>query len=75
MPILNSQTFLWLSLPVHYMVTDGALLAEITWCDPSSFLSMFSLLLKEHNFDFYLPSLQLVLWSVAAVKRLPVHQP
>ena len=26
-------------------------------------------------FDFYLPSLQLVLCRVAAVKRLPVHQP
>ena len=36
---------------------------------------MFSLLLKELIFEFYLPSLQLVLCRVAAVKRLPVHQP
>ena len=34
-----------------------------------------SLLLKELIFYFYLPSLQLVLCSMAAVKRLPVHQP
>ena len=34
----------------------------------------FSLLLKELIFDFYLPSLQLVLFRVAAVKRLRVHQ-
>ena len=33
-----------------------------------------SLLLKELIFYFYLPSLQLVLCSVAAVKRLPIHQ-
>ena len=36
---------------------------------------MISLLLKELIFYFYLPSLQLVLCRVAAVKRLPVHQP
>ena len=30
---------------------------------------------KGTHFDFYLPSLQLVLCCVAAVKRLPVHQP
>ena len=46
-----------------------------TQYDPSSFLWMFSLLLKELIFYFYLPSLQLVLCSVSAVKRLPVHQP
>ena len=67
--------FLWLSLPGHYRVTDEALLAETTLSDPSSFLWMFSLLLKEFIFEFYLPSLQLVLCRVAAVKRLPVHQP
>ena len=39
--------FLWLSLPSHYRVTDEALLAETT----SSFLWMFSLLLKEHIFE------------------------
>ena len=38
-------------------------------------LSQGSLLLKELIFDFYLPSLQLVLCRVAAVERLPVHQP
>ena len=31
--------------------------------------------LKVLSFYFYLPSLQLVLCRVAAVKRLPVHQP
>ena len=67
--------FLWLSLPSHYRVTDEALLAETTLYGPSSFLWMFSLLLKELIFEFYLPSLQLVLCRVAAVKRLPVHQP
>ena len=46
--------FLWLSLPGHYRVTDEALLAETTQYDPSSFLWMFSLLLKELIFDFYL---------------------
>ena len=40
-----------------------------------SFLMNVSLHLKELSFDFYLHSLQLVLCSVAAVKRLPVHQP
>ena len=39
------------------------------------FLMNVSLLLKEHIFYFYLPLLQLVLRSVAAVNRLPVHQP
>ena len=34
-----------------------------------------SLLLKDLISDFYLTSLQLVLCRVAAVKRLPVHQP
>ena len=32
-------------------------------------------LLKDLISDFYLTSLQLVLCSMAAVKRLPVHQP
>ena len=41
----------------------------------SSFIWMFSLLLKDLISDFYLTSLQLVLCRVAAVKRLPVHQP
>ena len=36
---------------------------------------MLSLLLKDLISDFYLNSLQQVLCSVAAVKRLPVHQP
>ena len=36
---------------------------------------MFLLLLKDLISDIYLISLQLVLFSVAAVKRLPVHQP
>ena len=35
----------------------------------------FSLLLKELIFEFYFPSLQQVLCRLAAVKRLPVHQP
>ena len=55
--------------------TDEALLAETTQYDPPSFLWMFSLLLKDLISDFYLTSLQLVLCRVAAVKRLPVHQP
>ena len=38
-------------------------------------VSPFSLLLKDLISDFYLTSLQLVLCRVAAVKRLPVHQP
>ena len=66
---------IFISLPGHYRVTDEALLAETTQYNPSSFFWMFSLLLKELIFYFYLPSLQLVLYSVAAVKRLPVHQP
>ena len=45
--------FLWLSLPGHYRVTDEALLAETTKYDPSSFLWMFSLLLKELIFYFH----------------------
>ena len=40
---------------------------------------MYKIMKKLHKidfiFDFYLPSLQLVLCRVAAVKRLPVHQP
>ena len=67
--------FLWLSLPGDYRVTDEALLVETTWFDPPSFLWMFSLLLKDLISDFNFTSLQLVLCSVAAVKRLPVHQP
>ena len=46
--------FLWLPLPAHYMVTDEALFAETTYYDPSSFLWMFSLLLKELIFDLFL---------------------
>ena len=38
-------------------------------------LEFHSLLLKDLISDFYLPSLQLVLCSVPAVKRLPAHQP
>ena len=45
--------FLWLSLPDHYRVSDEALLAETTQYDLSSFLWMFSLLLKELMFEFY----------------------
>ena len=45
---------MWFSLPGHYRVTDEALLAETTKYDQSSFLWMFSLLLKELIFDFYL---------------------
>ena len=56
----NAIRFLLLSLPVHYRVTDEALLAETTWYDPSSFLWMFLLLLKELIRDFYL--LRGVLW-------------
>ena len=37
--------------------------------------TLFSLLLNDLISDFNLHSLQLVLCSVAAVKRLPVHQP
>ena len=40
-----------------------------------SFYTGFSLLLKDLVSDFYLTSLQLVLCRMAAVKRLPVHQP
>ena len=40
-----------------------------------SVLEFHSLFLKDLISDFYLPSLQLVLCSVAAVKRLPVYQP
>ena len=36
---------------------------------------VFPLLLKDIISDFYLTLLQLVLCRVAAVKRLPVHQP
>ena len=38
-------------------------------------LTRVSVALKKLIFYFYLPSLQLVLCRVAAVKRLPVHQP
>ena len=44
--------FLWLLLPGHYRVTDEALLAETTYYYPSSFLWMFSLLLKGTHFLF-----------------------
>ena len=44
--------FLWFSLPGHYSDTGEALLAETTYYDPSSFLWMFSLLLKELIFLF-----------------------
>ena len=37
--------------------------------------SLASLLLKKLIFDFYLPSLQLMLCSLVAVKCLPIHQP
>ena len=36
-------------------VTDEALLADTTSYDPSSLVWMFSLLLKELNFDFDIP--------------------
>ena len=39
------------------------------------FLMNVYIVLKDLISDFYLTSLQLVLCSVAAVKRLPVHQP
>ena len=61
--------FLWLSFPGHYRFTDEALFMT------HLVLIIFSLLLKELSFYFYLPSLQLVVCSVAAVKRLPGHQP
>ena len=57
------SSFLWLSLPGGCGVAGGALLAD------ASFLIFIWLS------DFYLASLQLVLCRVAAVKRLPVHQP
>ena len=38
-------------------------------------MNVFITLKGSHLFYFYLPSLQLVLCSVAAVKCLPVHQP
>ena len=56
-------------------VTDEAFLAETSKYGPSTFLRMCPLLLKERTFEFYLPTLQPVLCSAAAVKRLPVHQP
>ena len=46
--------FLWLSLPGDYRVNDEALLAETTQYDTPSFLSMFSLLLKDLISEFYL---------------------
>ena len=61
--------FLGLSLPSHYRVTDEALLAETTEFDPVSVLWMFSLLLKKPIFDFYWPSLQLVLCSVVVNQK------
>ena len=42
---------------------------------PTSSISMRKVHVNMILFEFYLPSLQLVLCSVAAVKRLPVHQP
>ena len=45
--------FLWLLLPDDYRVTDEALLAKTTWYDTSSFLWMFSLLVKDLISDFY----------------------
>ena len=44
--------FLWCRLPDHYTVTGEDLLAETTYHDSSSFLWMFSLLLKELIFYF-----------------------
>ena len=51
--------FFWLSLPGDCRVTDEALLAKTTWYDPPSFLWMFSLLLKDLIFDFYLVLIRL----------------
>ena len=45
--------FLWLLLPGDYRVTDEALLAKTTQYDPTSFLWMFSLFLKDLISDFY----------------------
>ena len=62
---------------IYFCVTADILtknLQKCSWSSPS-FLWMFSLLLKDLISDFYLTSLQLVLCRVAAVKRLPVHQP
>ena len=46
------HVFLWLSLHSHYKVTDEAFLAETSKYDPSTFLRMCSLLLKERTFVF-----------------------
>ena len=49
--------------------------AHVSYIYITTALWIFSLLLKDLISDFYLTSLQLVLCRVAAVKRLPVHQP
>ena len=56
------------------IVWPGEMAKPLKGKPENSFVS-FSLLLKDLISDFYLTSLQLVLCRVAAVKRLPVHQP
>ena len=55
------------------MVTDETLLAGTMWYDPSSFLWMFSLLLKELIFDFYLPKPLLVAYVIMLLTECTPH--
>ena len=50
--IQRTEKYIYISLPGDYRVTDEALIAETTQYDPSSFLRMFSLLLKDLISDF-----------------------
>ena len=48
---------------------------EVLLTETSSFALILSLLLKEHNFNFNLLLLQLMLCRVAPLKGLPLHRP
>ena len=67
----SQHVFLWLSLQNHYRVTDEAFSAQASKYGPSTLLRKCSLLLKERTFVIFLPSLQLVLCSVAALNVSP----
>ena len=62
---LSTYDFSTLYTTLPHNLIKGKLINLIEW----------TLLLKDLISDFYLTSLQLVLCRVAAVKRLPVHQP
>ena len=82
--ILNVQNTSQSGFTAGSSPLNAALIVEEFYCESKDNNSQAHLILLDakaasalkgtHFFYFYLPSLQLVLCSVAAVKRLPVHQ-